>query len=267
MVDLAVTPEIAAVVRQIVEQFHPQRIILYGSRAYGIPTPESDFDLMVVMTPEGSPSEQAWRIQQALAEPSNVRLDLHVLSPAQIRRGVREHDFFIRDVMRGITLYEGEGMGTSEEEQAEEEEPGARQRLKHATQGWLRRAREDADVAVRLLGDQFPYTNVICFHAQQSIEKSLKGLLQEREVEFPRTHNLVELAELAAPVVPDLSAHKAALEKLNKCAVEARYPELTISMPDAQAAVQEMTVVRELILAALGVAATGNGQGGGESGR
>src|SRR5438067_13220047 len=35
--------------RQIVERFHPHRIILFGSYAYGTPTPDSDVDLLVVM--------------------------------------------------------------------------------------------------------------------------------------------------------------------------------------------------------------------------
>ncbi len=40
---------IQKVVRQIVKRFHPQRVILFGSHAYGEPTEESDVDLLVVM--------------------------------------------------------------------------------------------------------------------------------------------------------------------------------------------------------------------------
>jgi predicted nucleotidyltransferase len=32
----------------LVEQFHPEQVILFGSYAYGQPTPDSDVDLLVV---------------------------------------------------------------------------------------------------------------------------------------------------------------------------------------------------------------------------
>lgn len=41
--------DIAEVVAQIVEHFHPQQVVLFGSYAYGTPTPDSDVDLLVVM--------------------------------------------------------------------------------------------------------------------------------------------------------------------------------------------------------------------------
>jgi predicted nucleotidyltransferase len=39
--------EIIQAVDEIARQFHPERIILFGSCAYGTPTPDSDVDLMV----------------------------------------------------------------------------------------------------------------------------------------------------------------------------------------------------------------------------
>ncbi len=39
---------IAQFSEQIAEHFHPDKIILFGSQAYGTPTPESDIDLLVV---------------------------------------------------------------------------------------------------------------------------------------------------------------------------------------------------------------------------
>jgi len=43
-------------VRQIAERFHPDKIILFGSYAYGQPHAESDVDLLVIM-----PSASIWR--------------------------------------------------------------------------------------------------------------------------------------------------------------------------------------------------------------
>src|SRR5579884_2995581 len=237
--------EIAALAARIGRVFHPERVILFGSRAYGTPTPESDVDLMVVMNSALPPDEQAQQIKETVVPHApSLLFQIQVRTPAEIRLGVKEHDFFIRNVMRGITLYEGEGMGTFDEEQAEaQEQAGAEPRLKHATQEWLELAEEDARVAHQLWDTPDPPPRHVCFFAQQAIEKLLKGLLQEREIEFPRTHNLVELTELAVPAVPDLAAHEAALKPLNECAVAARYTPRKISREQAAAAVETMDAV------------------------
>jgi Predicted nucleotidyltransferases len=43
-------PDVRPLVGQIVERFHPQRVILFGSYAYGEPHEGSDLDLLVVMS-------------------------------------------------------------------------------------------------------------------------------------------------------------------------------------------------------------------------
>jgi HEPN domain-containing protein len=40
------------------------------------------------------------------------------------------------------------------------------------------------------------HISVVCFHAQQAVEKSLKALLFVHQIEFRRTHDLLELANL-----------------------------------------------------------------------
>jgi predicted nucleotidyltransferase len=46
---------IQQVVRQIVDRFHPQQVILFGSHAYGQPTEDSDVDLLVMLPTEENP--------------------------------------------------------------------------------------------------------------------------------------------------------------------------------------------------------------------
>ena len=69
-------------VRQIVQQFQPQRIILFGSYAYGQPRGESDVDLLVVMETPLKETEQAVRICQAIDY--HFGLDLIVRTPATL---------------------------------------------------------------------------------------------------------------------------------------------------------------------------------------
>ena len=91
--------------RQIVEQFHPDRIILFGSYAYGAPTPDSDVDLLVVM-PTRNQIEQAVRIDEAIDDRA-FALDLLVRTPKVIEDRLRWGDWFIKEIMeRGKVLYE-----------------------------------------------------------------------------------------------------------------------------------------------------------------
>jgi predicted nucleotidyltransferase len=70
--------------RQVAERFHPEKIILFGSYAYGEPHEESDVDLLVIM-PTRDARSQALRIDLAFDPPFSV--DLHVRTPKQIERG------------------------------------------------------------------------------------------------------------------------------------------------------------------------------------
>jgi predicted nucleotidyltransferase len=91
--------------RRIAERFHPEKIILFGSYAYGTPHEESDVDLLVVM-PTRNAIAQSVRISVAFER--LFSLDLIVRTPAQIKRGLREDDcdWFLREVIeKGKVLF------------------------------------------------------------------------------------------------------------------------------------------------------------------
>src|SRR5947209_20596500 len=75
--------------RQIAEQFHPDKIILFGSYAYGRPHRDSDVDLLVVM-PARNEIDQACRIDVALDY--SFPLDLIVRTPKNLEWRVRAGD-------------------------------------------------------------------------------------------------------------------------------------------------------------------------------
>lgn len=58
--------EIQKMVELIVERFHPEKIILFGSHARGEAGPDSDVDLLIVMPVKGSRREKAVQIGVAL---------------------------------------------------------------------------------------------------------------------------------------------------------------------------------------------------------
>jgi predicted nucleotidyltransferase len=90
--------------RRIAERFDPDKIILFGSFAYGTPHEESDVDLLVVM-PAREELTKAARIQLAF-EPV-FPLDILVRTPQRLRRRLAEGDSFLQEIMsKGIVLYE-----------------------------------------------------------------------------------------------------------------------------------------------------------------
>jgi predicted nucleotidyltransferase len=92
--------------KRIAEAYRPEKIILFGSHAYGKPTPESDVDLLVVMDYEGRPIEQALKIHRELDIVTPV--DVLVYSPKEVDERLQDGDMFIVDVMRrGKVMYVG----------------------------------------------------------------------------------------------------------------------------------------------------------------
>src|SRR5436309_1148706 len=90
--------------RQIAERFHPQKIILFGSYAYGTPHNESDVDLLVLM-PASDVVNMAIRISLAFERPFSF--DLIVRTPKQMELALKDNDWFLREIMeKGKTLYE-----------------------------------------------------------------------------------------------------------------------------------------------------------------
>src|SRR5580704_11492733 len=96
---------IQAFVDQVVRQFRPAKVILFGSHANGHPTEDSDVDLMLIMRHRGSSAKTATEIR--LACPRAFPMDLLVRTPAEVRRRLRMGDQFLREITsNGIVLHE-----------------------------------------------------------------------------------------------------------------------------------------------------------------
>jgi len=67
-------------VRRIVKRFDPDRVILFGSHARGTAGPDSDVDLLIVMSVAGSKREKQLEVRRALHE-FKVSKDIIVTTP------------------------------------------------------------------------------------------------------------------------------------------------------------------------------------------
>jgi len=69
----------------IVTSFNPEKIFLFGSYAYGNPTPDSDLDLMVIMDTNEQPHKRAIPIRKALRD-IGIPKDIIVKTPEEFKR-------------------------------------------------------------------------------------------------------------------------------------------------------------------------------------
>lgn len=95
--------------RVLVEQFHPEQVILFGSYAYGQPTPDSDVDLLVLKAIDRNSTADATAIRKALRplrhSSTNLPLDIMVRDPDNFRQRVEQGAAFHAEIAhRGLVL-------------------------------------------------------------------------------------------------------------------------------------------------------------------
>jgi HEPN domain-containing protein len=117
--------------------------------------------------------------------------------------------------------------------------------LRDLVRDWLAKADLDYRAAERLLQDEEPLREIIAFHCQQAAEKYLKACLVRHQVEFPKTHNIRLLLNLAARVSPEMASCLKDATQLTPYGVDVRYPgDLPAVLP--RQAVQLMEVTRRV---------------------
>src|SRR5574341_269428 len=91
--------------KRIADAYHPEKIILFGSHAYGKPTPESDVDLLIVMDFEGDSFEQTLKMRSELD--LVTPMDLLVRTPKEVIWRLEDGDMFMVNIFwRGKVMYE-----------------------------------------------------------------------------------------------------------------------------------------------------------------
>lgn len=90
---------------RVAQAYRPERIILFGSYAYGRPTEDSDVDLLVVLPYEG---RGVWKSLEMLNRfDPQLGIDLLVRTPEELRQRLEWGDFFLREITeKGTVLYE-----------------------------------------------------------------------------------------------------------------------------------------------------------------
>ena len=95
--------------------------------------------------------------------------------------------------------------------------------MKKRVKEWVKYSKLDLDSAIKLL-ESPELTQSAAFHCQQSIEKSLKAIIEEKINKVPRTHDLEKLYGLIEEYGIKLKIDEDILDQVNDVYIETRYP-------------------------------------------
>jgi predicted nucleotidyltransferase len=95
-------PIIQDMADKIIAAFSPERIILFGSYAWGKPGPDSDIDFFIIK--DTNDTRKTSRKINRLLFPRETPIDVIVFTPQELEK--RKNDFFVEDILKkGKTLY------------------------------------------------------------------------------------------------------------------------------------------------------------------
>lgn len=94
--------------------------------------------------------------------------------------------------------------------------------MKQLTREWLNAAGDDL-ITIENLLDNPILTNIVAFHSQQAIEKTLKAIIEEFGIAFIKTHNLQSLLIRTEEVIP-FQVNELIISELDRLYIDARYP-------------------------------------------
>ncbi len=99
--------EIEKIVRQVIDAYQPEKIILFGSYAYGKPDSDSDLDLLIIKKTSDRFIDRWINIRQIVSDPKrSIPFDPIVLTPKEIEERLAMGDQFVEEIIKkGEVLY------------------------------------------------------------------------------------------------------------------------------------------------------------------
>lgn len=100
---------LSEVVEKLKREYKPQKIILFGSYAYGNPGEDSDLDLLILKNTKKRRVDRFVRVKRIIYDPNRkVPISPLILTPKELADRLRMGDDFIKEIIRkGVVLYEG----------------------------------------------------------------------------------------------------------------------------------------------------------------
>lgn len=97
------------IVRKLVAEYAPQKVILFGSYARGTPRPDSDIDLLIVKETSERFIDRWVTVRRLLSDPQRlIPLETIILTPQELAHRLEVGDQFIAEILeKGEILYAG----------------------------------------------------------------------------------------------------------------------------------------------------------------
>ena len=222
-------PRACAVARAVGEAVHPAKVILFGSRARGDFTPNSDIDLLII-TDSDPVSQQTYQRTSAAAHRKveelyggSIDVDLVRMSEGAFHYGRRARNHVAGQAVRDG--FDANGDKVTYDNPEPTNLPDIRQRIANAE-----RYLSDLEI---LIENPRSSQETIGFHAQQALENALKGWISALDAEYRNTHDLTKLTAIVRqhPAENDTSAGER-LAWLTEYAVRYRYAGAEVVMDD-----------------------------------
>ncbi len=242
-------PRACAVARAVCDAVHPHTVILFGSRARGDFTPDSDIDLLII-TGHRRVNNQDYQCTSEAAHRKarevyghSLGVDLVHLTEGDFHYCRRARNHVAGQAVRdGVDIY---GDKVTYDNPEPTNWPDIRQRIVNAE-----RELSDLEKLIEINASQ----EAIGFHAQQAIENALKGWISALDADYKNTHDLADLAAIVRmhPEEKDTPAGEH-LAWLTRYAVHYRYHGVEVSMDDRFELLNAVTEVVQAIIARIRV--------------
>jgi len=105
MLRIPIRAKVRKIARKIAEEYRPEKIILFGSHAWGNPGKDSDIDLFIVKESQKDSIERSRDVYRIIFDEGEA-VDILVYTPSQLERREKIGDPFVRNIIEnGVTLY------------------------------------------------------------------------------------------------------------------------------------------------------------------
>ena len=241
-------PKACAVARAVGEVVHPAQVILFGSRARGDFTPDSDIDLLIIGS--GAVDQQTYQRTSAAAHckveelyGGSIDVDLVRMSEGAFHDGRRARNHVAGQAVRDGLDAKGDKVTYDNPEPTNW--PDIQQRI----------ANTERELGVlKILVEANAAQEAIGFHAQQALENALKGWISALDADYRNTHDLTKLIAIVRqhPAENDTAAGER-LAWLTEYAVRYRYAGAEVVMDDRFALLAAVTETVAAIIARIRV--------------
>jgi predicted nucleotidyltransferase len=103
----ATRAQLDKIVKQVVADYQPEKIILFGSYAYGKPSADSDLDLLIIKKTAERFIDRWTNVRKIVSDPErSIPFEPLILTPRELEERLARGDQFIEEIMtKGVVLY------------------------------------------------------------------------------------------------------------------------------------------------------------------